>query len=188
VVFLPESEISLIQRAIQHDDSAFVCLYDLHVDKVYRHVYYRVRDRDDAEDITQEVFVRAWKAIGRYKATGAPFLSWLTTIAHNLVIDHYKHLAKHKTTAFDESKEGMSHQIIDKDSQIDFDGDIDRDLLEKAISKLKGDKQKVVLMHFIDGLSYTEIARALKKREGAIRVIQYRALKELRDILNTGTA
>jgi RNA polymerase sigma-70 factor, ECF subfamily len=85
-----DSEDYLVQQANKRDRAAFSVLYERCVDRVYRHVYYRVSNHDEAEDITQEAFVRAWKAIDKYKKTGAPFVTWIITIAGNLVIDHYR--------------------------------------------------------------------------------------------------
>ena len=80
----------VVQRAIGHDAEAFGRLYDMHVDRVYRHIYYRVGNEADAQDLTQQVFFKAWQAIGRYKKMASPFVAWLMTISHNLVIDFYR--------------------------------------------------------------------------------------------------
>ncbi len=85
-----KSEDYLVQRAIEHDKAAFSSLYDSYFDRVYRHVYYRISNKADVEDITQEVFLKAWQAIPRYKRTGAPFVAWLISIAGNLIIDYYR--------------------------------------------------------------------------------------------------
>jgi RNA polymerase sigma factor (sigma-70 family) len=89
-----ESEDYLVRQAIEHDRAAFTSLYESSIDKVYRHVYYRVSDQDESQDITQEVFVRAWKSIDRYKNTGAPFVCWLIKIATNLITDYYRNRQK----------------------------------------------------------------------------------------------
>jgi RNA polymerase sigma-70 factor (ECF subfamily) len=175
-----ESEDYLVQQAIKRDRAAFTALYERCVDRVYRHVYYKVSSHVDAEDITQEAFVKAWQSIDRYKRTGAPFVSWIITIAGNLVIDHYRRQAKVIVTdEIYEVKPAEQVQNPAREAEVNFDNAI----IKEAVLKLKGDKQRVILMHFIDGLTYEEIARALNKSEGAIRVIQYRALGELRSFL-----
>jgi RNA polymerase sigma-70 factor (ECF subfamily) len=175
-----ESEDYLVQQAIKRDRVAFTALYERCVDRVYRHVYYRVSSHADAEDITQEAFVKAWKSIDKYKRTGAPFVTWIITIAGNLVIDHYRKQAKVIVTdEIYEVKPAEQVQDPAREAEVNFDNAI----IKAAILKLKGDKQKVILMHFIDGLTYEEIAKTLKKSGGAIRVIQYRALGELRSLL-----
>ena len=175
-----KSEDYLVQQAIKRDRAAFTALYERCVDRVYRHVYYRVSSHADAEDITQEAFVKAWQSIDKYKRTGAPFVTWIITIAGNLVIDHYRR--QQKVVVTDEIYEVKpAEQVQDpaREAEVNFDNAI----IKEAILKLKGDKQRVILMHFIDGLTYEEIARTLNKSEGAIRVIQYRALGELRSLL-----
>ncbi len=178
-----DSEDYLVQQAIKRDQAAFTVLYERCVDRVYRHVYYKVSNHDETEDITQEAFVRAWKAIDRYKRTGAPFVSWIITIAGNIIIDHYRKQQKVEFTDEIEkiSEKDLGNQILgpERQAEINFDNTI----IKKAVLKLTGDKQRVILMHFIDGLSYEEIAKALNKNEGAIRVIQYRALSDLRGMV-----
>jgi RNA polymerase sigma-70 factor, ECF subfamily len=175
-----ESEDYLVQQAIKRDKAAFGSLYDLHVDRIYRRVYYRVSNEVDAEDITQEVFVRAWKAIDRYRKTGAPFVTWLLTIANHLIVDHYRNRKNTVTIdEIDDKNPGNQDMGPEEQSEVNFDNT----LIRQAVFKLKGNKQKVILMHFIDGFSYEEIARTLNKSEGAVRVIQYRALNDLRKLL-----
>jgi RNA polymerase sigma-70 factor (ECF subfamily) len=177
-----ESEDYLVLQAIKHDRAAFTALYELCIDRVYRHVYYRVFNHADAEDITQEAFVKAWKAIDRYKRTGAPFVAWVITIAGNLIIDHYRKQQKVVITDNDKVYElKQDNQIPGPEIQAELN--FNNNIIRNAVLKLNGDKQRVILMHFIDGLSYEEIAKTLNKSEGAIRIIQYRALGELRSLL-----
>jgi RNA polymerase sigma-70 factor (ECF subfamily) len=175
-----KSEDYLVQRAIKRDREAFTGLYESCVERVYRHVYYRVYNHVDAEDITQEAFVKAWKAIEKYKSTGVPFVAWIITIAANLVADHYR--KKQKIVNLEELfNENPDRQTLDPEKQVETS--FGEAVIREAVLKLSGDKQKVILMHFIDGFSYEEIARALNKSEGAIRVIQYRALSDMRSWL-----
>ena len=175
-----ESEDYLVQQAIKRDRAAFTALYERCVDRVYRHVYYRVSSHADADDITQEAFVKAWQSIDKYKRTGAPFVAWIITIAGNLVIDHYRRQANVVVTdEIYEVKPAEQVQDPAREAEMNFNNSV----IKAAILKLKGNKQKVILMHFIDDLTYEEIAKALNKNEGAIRVIQYRALGELRSLL-----
>jgi RNA polymerase sigma-70 factor (ECF subfamily) len=175
-----ESEDYLVQQAIKRDRTAFTVLYERCVDRVYRHVYYRVSNQADAEDITQEAFVKAWKAIDKYKRTGAPFITWIITIAGNLIIDYYRSRKKDVITSEVYEKVPVSK---DSDPEKQAEVNFNNALMKETIHKLKGDKQKVILMHFIDDFSYEEIAKALNKSEGAVRVIQYRALDDLRHLL-----
>src|SRR6478672_13663524 len=84
------NEAELAERASRHDQTAFAELYNAYVDKIYKYVFYKVGSAPDAEDLCEQVFLKAWEAIGRYKWCGYPFSSWLYRLAHNLVVDHYR--------------------------------------------------------------------------------------------------
>jgi len=168
----------LIQRAVGRDPDAFGRLYDMYVDRVYRHIYYRVSNVADAEDLTQQVFLKAWQAIGRYRKMASPFLAWLITISHNLVVDFYR-TRKDKTYLEAEVVAGDLASNPERVTEARFD----QQKLRRAILQLRGEQQKVIMLRFIEGFGYEEIAPLLGKREGAVRVIQHRALAKLRNIL-----
>jgi len=86
---LPQ-ERQLVSEAKAGDSKAFGILYDAYVERIYRFVFFRVADEQTAEDITAQVFLRAWEKLGRYRIGNSPFLAWLYTIARNAVIDHYR--------------------------------------------------------------------------------------------------
>jgi RNA polymerase sigma-70 factor (ECF subfamily) len=174
-----EAEENLIKRAVQRDREAFTSLYSLFVKRVYAHAYYSLSNKGDAEDITQEVFIRAWKGINKYKASGAPFIAWLLKISNNLIIDRNR--SKKPVIYFEESKDLDNHPIS-PESQVEIKFEQLR--IRKAITKLKGDKQKIIVLRYIDGYKIEEIAKILNRSEGAIRITQYRALIDLRIMLN----
>jgi RNA polymerase sigma-70 factor (ECF subfamily) len=168
-----------VDAAISGDLQAFVALYDRYSERVYRYVYYYVGNQADAEDVTQEVFLRAWKGIGRYRRTGAKFVSWLLTIAHNTRLD-----------AFRPGRETRELDDIDcpaptrwSDPEAEALAESDRLAVRRGILRLKPDQQRVITMHFLEHLEYAEIAAALGKSEGNVRVIQLRALVSLRRLL-----
>ncbi|MFC1847044.1 RNA polymerase sigma factor [Chloroflexota bacterium] len=168
----------LIDGAVKGNADDFGQLYDLCIERVYRHVYYRVGNTKDAEDLTQQVFINAWKAISRYKKTASPFIAWLMRISHNLVIDYYR--KKKDTIYFDyewEIKDSYSNP--ERKTEEHFE----QRQLRKVILRLPYKQQQVILMSFIEGFTYAEIAAALSKKEGTIRVILHRALKKMRQIL-----
>jgi RNA polymerase sigma-70 factor, ECF subfamily len=171
-------ESSLIQRAIRRDVDAFGRLYDMYVDRVYRHIYYRIGNVADTEDLTQQVFLKAWQAIGRYKKTASPFLAWLITISHNMVVDFYR---------TKKDKKYLENGDIPDDSisspEQETEARFVQHRLRQAIVQLRGDQQQVVLLRFIEGFQFKEIASLLGKSDGAIRVILHRALVKLRQIL-----
>ncbi|MFH1381986.1 MAG: sigma-70 family RNA polymerase sigma factor [Chloroflexota bacterium] len=174
----PDAEVYLLERAVRRDKVAFTALYERYLDRVYKYAYYWLSDQADAEDIAQEVFVRAWQSIDRYKVTAAPFIAWLTTIARNLIASHYR--ATKRLVPFPET-EPMANSA--DDPEVLTEASFNRNYIRAAITKLSGEKQKVIQMRFISDMSYEEVALALHKSEGAIRVIQYRALQDLRRIL-----
>jgi len=168
----------LVQRAVEHDAEAFGKLYDMHVDRIYKHIYYRVGNEADAEDLTQQVFLKAWQAIHRYKKTTSPFIAWLMTISHNQVIDFYR---TRKDKAYIEA-EILADGPASRPEQT-TEANFEQQHLRRAILRLGGDEQQVVILRFIEGFEFAEIASVMKKKEGNVRVILHRALVKLRDIL-----
>lgn len=170
---------SIIERAIGGDAEAFGRLYDLYADRIYRHVYYRTGSIEDARDLTQEVFMRAWQALPKYKRTTTPFLGWLFTISHNRVIDYYR---TKKDFAY------LNDAIIIKDPEADpellAEASFNQQEVRRAILQLPQEQQQVILMSFIEGFEYSEIAAVLHKSEGNIRVIIHRALKKMHEIMS----
>lgn len=171
-------EATLVQRAIAHDPEAFGKLYDIHVDRVYRHIYYRVGNEQDAEDVTQQVFLKAWQAIPRYKKTASPFIAWLMTISHNLVVDFYR---TRKDKAYLEAEVLAAGPASSPEQAAETS--LEQERLRTAILQLGSDEQQVVILRFIEGFEFSEIASVLKKKEGNIRVILHRALVKLRNVL-----
>ena len=171
-------EAALVQRAVDHDPEAFGRLYDIHVDRVYRHIYYRVGNEQDAEDLTQQVFLKAWQAIARYKRMASPFIAWLMTISHNLVVDFYR---TRKDKAYLEA-EILADGPASNPEQA-AERSLEQQRLRRAILKLGSDEQQVVILRFMEGFQFSEIASVLNKKEGNVRVILHRALVKLRSIL-----
>ncbi len=171
-------EVLLIRRAIGRDANAFGKLYDMYVDRIYRHVYYRVGNVADAEDLTQQVFLKAWQAIDRYKKMASPFVAWLMTISHNLVVDFYR-TKKDKSYLEPDVTADNSTPSPERVAEVH----LEQQQLRRVILQLRGDQQQVILLRFIEGFEFKEIASLLGKSEGAIRVILHRALAALRHIL-----
>ena len=175
-----DPDAALIAAAVGGDAPAFAALYDRYVDRVYRHVYYRLGDRGDAEDVTQQVFLNAWRAIGRYRCTGAPFVAWLFTIAHNAVAGFYRRAKATRDLELELEPVATARWT---DPEAETLAAYDRAAVRRAILRLRPDQQQVVIMRFVEGLPYAEIAAALSKGEGHVRVLQHRALHELRRLL-----
>jgi RNA polymerase sigma-70 factor (ECF subfamily) len=169
---------ALVDKAKNGDAEAFGKIYDSHVNRVYRHIYYRVNSIVDAEDLTQQVFMKAWDAISRYKKTTSPFLAWLIRISNNLVVDFYRSYKTREYLEYDNLADESAEAPVDM-----AEAHSNRELIYRAIPDLSNEQQQVIVMRFIDGFTYPEIAATLGKSEGAVRVILHRSLTKLKKIL-----
>ena len=173
-----EEQQDLLKLAQSGDADAFSRLYDDCVERIYRYIYFRVTDEEVAEDLTSQVFLKAWENLDRCKSTGAPFIAWLYTIARNTVIDHYR--TRKNTVALEEAY-SLASDDPSPDQQIELQ--FETEALREALKELTEDQQQVVVLKFIAGLSTDEIAEQLGKRAGAVRALQMRALQALAGIL-----
>ncbi len=166
-----------IRQAQQGDARAFAQLYDRHIDAIYRYIAMRVPSQQHAEDLTEEVFWRAWKAIGRYRPE-KPFLHWLYRIAHNLVINDAKRDARHRSyEVMTETGQTLLDDGPSPDENILRQDDIQQ--LRQALATLSDEEQTLLTLRFFENASYDDIAPILGKSAGALRVLQHRALKKL---------
>jgi RNA polymerase sigma-70 factor (ECF subfamily) len=169
------NERQLVLQAQAGNTEAFGQLYDAYMERIYRFVYFRVEDQQTAEDITSQVFLKAWGNLDRFSFSRTPYLAWLYTIAHNAVIDHYR--TRKVTTALDDVQLSQPDQAEAVENDIDLTAEMR--LVKDALQTLTDDQQKVLSLKFIEGMSNHEIARHLGKREGAIRALQMRGLQAL---------
>lgn len=167
----------LVKKSQTGDTEAFAQLYDILVDPIYRYLYYKV-DRNEVEDLTESVFLRVWENLPKYRKGKTPFTAWVFRIAHNLVIDYYR-----LNKAVRELDETIPDQRREHNPIMRLEDSLSRENLRAAIGKLKETYQQVIVLKFINDLSNEEIAKTLKKRPGSIRVLQFRALKALKQIL-----
>ena len=168
-----------VSRAVQRDPDAFAGLYDRYVDDIYRYLIFRVRNTADAEDITEQVFLRAWQAIGSYRQLGRPFSAWLYSIARNLVIDHFRAARPDTELPADAlAPAGFAEPPVVLEQTLALDR------FRSALRELTADQQQVIILRFIEGLDYDEVAASLGKSAGAVRVIQHRALAKLRQLVH----
>ncbi len=168
-------ERTLVQRAIARDREAFGFLYDRHVVRVYRHIYYMVGNVAEAEDLTAQAFLQAWEAIERYEIRGAPFVSWLLRIAHNLAVS-YLRSRKERAQLPDWLEDHKSERNPEEALQQQVDGENVRE----AILHLRDEQRQVIMLRFVEDLEYREVAEIVGKSVAAVRVIQHRALNALR--------
>lgn len=173
-------EAVLIQKAKDFDSEAWAQIYRRYYPKIYAYLHYRVGDVDLAEDITANVFLHAVERIKSFTYRGFPLSSWLYRIAHNQMVDHFRRKAKVATKPLTEellAKRGGVHE--------EMEGALVREDLSSALKNITEEQQQVVLLKFFGGLSNAEVARIIRKPEGAVKALQHRALASLRRILGT---
>jgi len=173
-----EAEKQLVSQAKEGDKEAFSQLYDHYFSKIYRYVLFRVSGQEEAEDLTHEVFLSAWKNMPRYKEKGFPFSSWLYSIARNSVIDSYR--TNKKTIQIELASEEFIK--VESTDETSLDNTLEFEKVKNAIGLLKPQYQEILILRFIEEMSHGEIASATGKSEGAIRLMQHRALKELKSL------
>jgi RNA polymerase sigma-70 factor (ECF subfamily) len=174
-----QSEIAkMVEKAADGDIEAFGELYSIYLAPIYRYVSYQVRDKMTAEDIVEEVFVKAWKAIGTCKGKSQTFSAWLYRIAHNHVVNTLRRMNKRVSL---ESAEVEIETLIEvTNPEQEVEAKLAKQELLEAMACLSQNQRQVIILKFIEGLNNSEIAQILGKREGAIRVLQMRALSKLR--------
>jgi RNA polymerase sigma-70 factor, ECF subfamily len=179
---LKSSDDALIRRAQALDPGALAELYDRHFSGIYRYCYRRTRHQADAEDLTEQVFLKMVDSIERYRPRGLAFSSWLYRIAHNLLVDRYRRSGRDAMALSDELPDRGPHA----DPAALLQHSEDRRRLLHAIQRLTPEQQQVITMRFIDGLEIEEIARLTGRRSGAIHSMQHRALASLYRLLQAG--
>jgi RNA polymerase sigma-70 factor (TIGR02952 family) len=173
----------LVSQAQAGDAEAFGRLYDHYVSMVHRYVYYRVGDRATAEDVTSETFVRALRRIDSLSFQGRDVGAWLVTIARNIVLDHVKssRYRLEVTTAdmrdADQATDGPEDAVLQHLTN--------RELLA-CVQQLGSEQQECIVLRFIHGLSVSETAEIMGKKDGAIKALQHRAVRRLAGLLPDG--
>lgn len=165
----------LVKAAKDGNEPAFSEIYNSFITPIYRFVYFRVGSKEEAEDLTQTVFLRAWKALDKFDET-TYFSPWLYTIARNAVIDFWK---KKKCIPL----EDMEEELAETPDFSSFEKEADFTKVKDAIKNLNEGQQEIISLRFIDDLSNAEISKKTGKSEVAIRQIQCRAIKQLKNIL-----
>ncbi|UCB42077.1 MAG: sigma-70 family RNA polymerase sigma factor [Dehalococcoidales bacterium] len=176
-----QDEQSLVRQAQQGDKDAFAELYEAYFDKIYRYVVLKISNRAEAEDMTQQVFLKAYQSIGSFKWKGVPFSAWLFRIAHNQMVDFVRKQSKRPTVRLEES-------IVSSDDNplrtVENRFDIER--LRVATRQLTATQQEVISLRFAGGLAIAEVARTMGKSEGAVKALQHSAVAALRKVLLVG--
>jgi RNA polymerase sigma factor (sigma-70 family) len=177
--------VELVNRVErERDQDAFAELYQRYLDRVYRYLYYRTGRHEDAEDLTEHVFLQAWKGLPKFRWQGKPFQAWLYTLAHNALIDH------RRSNVPASSLDDLDHplQVPDDSTAPQQAQFMDTDMLARAVSRLPADQQQVIVLRFVDGHDTERVAKLLGKRLSFVRAQQFRALQSLRRVLERQSA
>jgi len=167
----------LVMKAQEGDTDAFAQVYDYFVDSIYRYISFKVK-REDALDLTETVFLKVWENIRNYQHGQNFFSSWIFRIAHNVVVDHYR-LSKE----FLELESNIPDENKDVSPIYTTERKMGQETLKLAISKLKKSYQQIITLKYLNELENHEIAQVLKKSEGSLRILKFRALKALKQVL-----
>jgi RNA polymerase sigma-70 factor (ECF subfamily) len=178
---------ALVERAQAGESEAFGLIYDRYVDTVFRFVYFRVGNRQLAEDLTSDTFLRALKRIGSFTWQGRDLGAWLVTIARNLVADHFKsgryRLEVTTGDVLDADREDRGPEGSPEAAVVDH---ITNVALLTAVKQLNPEQQECIVLRFLQGFSVAETAQTMGKNEGAIKALQYRAVRALARLLPEG--
>ncbi len=171
----------LVARAKAGEQAAFADLYEEYAAPIYRFIKIRISQTDQAEDILQETFFKAWQALPKLKLEALNFSAWLYRIARNLVNDHYRRVYRRP------AQEDIDEHL-ELAAEVEIEGDLDQTMeiakVRTMLPKLKTEYQQVIELRFIQEFSIAETAKVLKRSPVAVRLLQYRALARLRLLLD----
>jgi RNA polymerase sigma-70 factor (ECF subfamily) len=177
---LPDgSERETVDRARSGDRDALGELYDLYFSRVYRYVLARTGNPAEAEDVTEDIFVRMLSGIGRFEWKQAPFAAWLFRIAHNQLVSHLRRNGARRSES--QIPESMVDTAPDPLAQVETRLSFDQ--VFETSRALPNAQREVIWLRFAAGLSVGDTARALGKREGNVKVLQHQAIARLRKLL-----
>jgi RNA polymerase sigma-70 factor (ECF subfamily) len=178
---------ALVEKAQAGDPEAFGLIYDRYLDTVFRFIYFRVGSRPLAEDLTADTFLRALKRIGSFTWQGRDLGAWLVTIARNLVADHFKSgRYRLEVTTGDVLDADTADRGPEGSPELAVVDHITNVALLAAVQKLNPEQQECIVLRFLQGFSVAETAQAMGKNEGAIKALQYRAVRALHRLLPDG--
>jgi RNA polymerase sigma-70 factor (ECF subfamily) len=170
-----QDEESLVRRAQENDREAFAQLYEAHFDRIYRYLVLKLGNVTEAEDMTQQVFLKALQSISSYKWKGVSFSAWLYRIAHNQTIDYYRKKGKREATPLEDvilTSDDNPQAALEQKSQIER--------MLAAARELTRSQRDVLSLRFASELSIAEVAGIMGKSQGAIKALQHSAVTALR--------
>ena len=170
----------IVQRAQRGEEAAFGQLYETYVGRVYRYILYRVHNPSDAEDLTEDVFLRMLDSLKTFKWRDVPFAAWLLRIAHNRVVDFWRRGSIRATTPIEDAPPIPSDEA-DPHTLAQLGSDIKE--LRAAMTHLTELQQRVLSLRFAAGLSIAETAKAMDRNDGAVKALQHSAVAALRRLM-----
>lgn len=175
-------QVRLAQEGSAH---AFALLYDHYVDQIFGYVYHRVGHRQTAEDLVGDVFLRALRRISTFTWQGVDFGAWLMVIARNRVNDHFKSARFRLESTVDQIFDSPTTSRSDDPENSALTSDLGR-TVRAALAQLKGEQAEVLYLRFVQHLNVAETGAVMGKTEGAVKALQYRALKSLAKLMPEG--
>ncbi|MGE5392133.1 MAG: RNA polymerase sigma factor [Candidatus Saccharibacteria bacterium] len=166
-------------EAQQGKQEAFGRIYDHFRDKIYRFVFFRIGHREISEDILADTFVKAWVKIGQVNSPKA-LSGWLYQVAKNNIIDYYR--IRKTTVDLEEVEDFLEEDAINPVDEANLT--IEHRKIMILLERLPADQQEVIRYKFFEDMTNEEIAHVMNKTEGAIRVIQHRAILKLKELLH----
>jgi len=170
----PDDE--LVRAAQGGDVAAFGQLYERYFDRVYSYLSFKAGNQTEAEDLAEQVFLKAMESLRGYKWTGVPFQAWLFRIAHNLLVDSLRRRSKRASEPLDEA---LPDRRREADPESHLDEKLSREGLLHAVERLTELQQQVIHLKFAGGLSNAAVAQIMGKTEGAVKALQHAALQSL---------
>jgi RNA polymerase sigma-70 factor (ECF subfamily) len=180
-VVQPDDERSWVERARRSDPEAIGWLYESYFDRIYRYTYLKIGDATEAEDITEQVFLKMIEAIGTFRWQGSSFASWLYRIAHNQIVDTLRQRTRRPQVPLEPigdvlpSERGDPHQHAE---MRDFNAH-----LREAISQLTDLQARVILLKFGADMTNAQVAEVLTRTEGAVKALQFSAIQNLNKLM-----
>lgn len=166
-----------VQKAKEGDRDSFGEIYNQYYKQLYRYCQFNLRDTVLAQDVVQETFLRAWKGIGKFSfADGGTMQAFLYRIARNLIIDHSRRK---------KSSRLVEHENLEAESEFEesVDRDAEKEKLKKALDELNEKDRQIVILRYLEEMSFAEVSKVVKIREGALRVRVHRILDKLKKII-----
>lgn len=173
-----DTDDALVARSIKGDAAAFGDLYERYLDQIYRYIFYHTGNRSEAEDLTETVFLKAWQALPKNRKPIENVRAWLYRLAHNLVIDSHR---TRKQVAPLEDHPHLQDRGASPEKALQTKEESQQ--LAYQLSRLKPQFRQVLVCRFINGLSHAETAAVMGLKENHVRVLQYRALQEMRQFM-----